>query len=169
MTDAAAITRALEPYAISQWLGVVPHPYVAWHARKFLGTAAIAEGIDGDIPRVITLRANPRILIGLVGLRQTDPLTLSLGYWIAGPFQGFGVATEAARALIDFAFTERAIETITATVLPDNVASQRVLAAAGLRRQFRRELMYVRGRHRKHWVHTYRLDRHHWWVHVPPG
>lgn len=161
--DAAPITRALRPFAMSRWLGVVPHPYTARHARSFLDEAATAEASGGDIVRVIVLRDNPRHVVGVVGFRiEANETLLSLGYWVASAYHGRGFAREAAIALIDFGFATRPAEAVVATVLPDNIASQRVLRAAGLTRQHRRVLMWCRAIGRKQSVLDFRLDRFAW-------
>lgn len=147
---------------MSRWLGVVPHPYTAWHARQFLAQASLAETPGGDIPRVIVLRANPRLLVGLIGLRRIADTTASLGYWIAPAHQRRGFAREAAQALLAYAFAGQDIERVTATALPDNVASRRVLEAAGLVRQRRRAMLFVRSWNRKMAVDRFELTRERW-------
>ena len=169
--DAPVVARLLCRRSMSRSLGAVPYPYTPWHARAFLKPAAAAEASGGDMARAIVLRANPRILVGIVGLREIDTLTLSIGYWIGEPYQGFGLATEAARAMVAFAFDERKVDTVIATALPENMASHRVLRAVGLKRQMRRQLASVRSQRRKLWVTTFRLERQEWDERLrrPPG
>ena len=47
---------------------------------------------------------------------------------------GRGLATEAARALLGYGAAAHGLQRIIATVAPDNQASQRVLAKAGMQR-----------------------------------
>jgi RimJ/RimL family protein N-acetyltransferase len=162
LSDASAVTRALQPLAMSRWLGVVPHPYTARHARRFLSEAATGEASGGDICRVIVSRANPNVLIGVIGFRCEGDTLLSLGYWIAREHHGRGYAREAAKAMIDFGFTTRPVDAVVATVLPDNLPSRRVLKAAGLARQHRRVTMWCRAVGRKQSVLDFRLDRVTW-------
>ena len=55
-------------------------------------------------------------------------------FWAVDPaLQGQGYATEAARALIDFLFTQRNLKRIIATTEYDNVASQGVMKKLGMR------------------------------------
>jgi len=71
---------------------------------------------------------------------DTTEQTLGLGsaefglFWAVSPrYQGRGYATEAARALIDHAFTELRLRRIIATTSHDNRASIRVMEKAGMR------------------------------------
>jgi RimJ/RimL family protein N-acetyltransferase len=58
-----------------------------------------------------------------------------LGYWIAKPFWGNGYATEAARAVVDYAFRERGLNRVLAECFAGNPASARVLEKAGMTRE----------------------------------
>ncbi len=61
-------------------------------------------------------------------------------YLLDKPFWGRGLATEAARQLLDLGFGENRLHRIWATVCPENPASARVLEKA----QFRREGFLVK-------------------------
>ncbi|NVI89874.1 GNAT family N-acetyltransferase [Actinomadura sp. BRA 177] len=58
--------------------------------------------------------------------------TASVAWVIGMPYQGFGFATEAARALLDW-LRAHGIGTVVATIHPDNRASAAVAAKTGLR------------------------------------
>lgn len=58
-----------------------------------------------------------------------------LGYWIDAEHQGRGLMTEAVHAVTTFAFGPAGLHRVQAAVMPRNVASQRVLAKAGYRRE----------------------------------
>ncbi|TDD84664.1 GNAT family N-acetyltransferase [Actinomadura rubrisoli] len=62
-----------------------------------------------------------------------SPRTLASVAWVVGmPYQGFGFATEAARALLAW-LREHGVAEIVASVHPDNRSSAAVTAKAGLR------------------------------------
>jgi RimJ/RimL family protein N-acetyltransferase len=72
-------------------------------------------------------------LIGWSGLQflpETDEVEVA--YLLGKAFWGQGLATEAARASLQFAFQDVGMGTIVGIVHPDNVASQRVLEKLGL-------------------------------------
>jgi RimJ/RimL family protein N-acetyltransferase len=69
-------------------------------------------------------------LIGLCGLdlRSDGP---ELGYWLGVPHWGCGFATEAARAVIDFAFGKLDLQALQSGARVTNPASRRVLEKCG--------------------------------------
>jgi ribosomal-protein-alanine N-acetyltransferase len=70
----------------------------------------------------------PQGLIGWNGLQylpETDEI--EVGYLLARPYWGRGLATEGARLALDFGFTTLGIEEIVGIVHPENGASARVL------------------------------------------
>ena len=60
-----------------------------------------------------------------------DGQLASIGYTIAPEHQGQNYAVEAARAIVEWLFTDAAVHRITATLDPRNVASARVLERCG--------------------------------------
>lgn len=72
--------------------------------------------------------------IGRVGLFHLDGTQeVELGYVIARPHWGRGLATEASVACLDFGFRQLALEFITAIAVPENVASLRVMKKLGFK------------------------------------
>jgi len=71
-------------------------------------------------------------VIGSVGLTVHHQTRAEIGYTINPTHWGRGYATEAAKALLDFGFSELALERITATCRPENVGSAGVLAKLGM-------------------------------------
>ena len=95
---------------------------------------------------------------GSIGLNRYDALwrSANLGYWIRSDLSGRGFATEAARAVIDFAFGELDLNRLELVADVDNLASQRVAEKAGFRFEgTKREGSWVDGRGVD--VHSYGL------------
>ena len=72
--------------------------------------------------------------IGGIGLHPGDDinrLTAELGYWIAEPFWGRGIATAAVRAIVPYGFEQQPLERIEAYAFANNPASARVLEKGG--------------------------------------
>jgi [ribosomal protein S5]-alanine N-acetyltransferase len=63
--------------------------------------------------------------------------TATLGYAVRADRWGHGYATDAARTMIKFGFTDLGLQSITAAVDPDNVASIAVVARLGMHCQGR--------------------------------
>lgn len=64
-------------------------------------------------------------------IRTADVSSAELAWVIGAPWQGRGIATEAARALVAW-LREQAVRTIVAHIHPDHMASAAVATAAGL-------------------------------------
>jgi aminoglycoside 6'-N-acetyltransferase len=74
-------------------------------------------------------------LVGDVGMSPSDgePNVVKIGYTMAPAFQGKGYATEAVRALVDYAFDMLGAEVIRAYASAENIPSRRVAEKVGLR------------------------------------
>jgi ribosomal-protein-alanine N-acetyltransferase len=70
---------------------------------------------------------------GWVSLRVGDHArgTAEIGYSLLGPFRGKGYATEAARAIVDDAFSSTDLRQVDACCVPANAASRALLADVG--------------------------------------
>ena len=73
-------------------------------------------------------------LIGFCGLKYLDDLgEVDLGYRFQRAFWGRGVATESARAMVDYGFGRLNLERIVGLVEPGHTPSIRVLEKVGMR------------------------------------
>ncbi len=92
--------------------------------------------------------------VGAVTLSQVvfgPRRSCSLGYHVDAASQGLGYITEAARAVIDFAFRRLLLHRIEATYVPNNERSARVLARLGFEREgYAKEYLFVGGRFQDH-------------------
>jgi RimJ/RimL family protein N-acetyltransferase len=122
--DAKTIARLAGDRRVAINTARLPHPYVIADAEQFV--AAANEG-DGEATFVITLDG---AAIGVCGvdLRADGP---EMGYWLGVPYWGQGYATEAARAVIDYAFGALCHEALQAGARVSNPASRRVLEKCG--------------------------------------
>ncbi len=85
-------------------------------------------------PYAITLHSDPAPIGSCGCFWSAEPnRTLELGYWIAEPFWGQGLAVEASRVLIDAAFHRDRPERLQARVISGNTASSKVLHKLGFR------------------------------------
>lgn len=78
---------------------------------------------------------NDGALIGTIGVTHASEtnLRVEVGYAIARPHWNRGYVTEALRAIVPHLFAELPIERVQAFLIPENVASLRVLEKAGFR------------------------------------
>jgi RimJ/RimL family protein N-acetyltransferase len=119
--DAKAIARLANDRRIAENTTRIPHPYRLADAETFI--AAVNKS-EGELAFLVTLDDEP---IGGCGLAQHDGPEPDLGYWLGAPHWGNGYATEAARAVIDYAFTVLDFEALQAGARCTNPASRRVL------------------------------------------
>ena len=106
----------------------MPHPYSLSDAEEYL-RQRIAEPT-----RIMFCVDVGGEAIGGIGLHPGDDvnrLTAELGYWIAQPFWGRGIATAAVRAIVAYGFEQQPLERIEAYVFANNPASARVLEKTG--------------------------------------
>jgi RimJ/RimL family protein N-acetyltransferase len=125
--DAPALASAIADQAIVRNLATAPWPYALRDAEAFL-----AAPRDPVLPSfLITERtAGAPRLVGSCGLGRRPSGAVELGYWIARPHWGRGIATEACRALIDIARALR-LPALEGSQFLDNPASGRVLEKLG--------------------------------------
>jgi ribosomal-protein-alanine N-acetyltransferase len=135
--------------------------FTFWEAHRsvvdtvaFVGPYALASYLEGvPEPLGLELKEIGRI-VGAIGCRwasQKDRC-MELGYWVAEPFWGRGLAVEASRALLGHVFANYDVERVQAHHMDGNDASGRVMLKLG---------MTFEGVHRRSLFHRGRFwDRH---------
>jgi len=124
LADVKAIARVINDRRIAQNTARIPHPYAVSDAEHFVN---FVGNQPQDTNFLIT--HDGEVIGGVgVGLRSAAP---EIAYWLGVPFWGQGYATEAARAVIDYAFEEFGAQELRAGVRVVNPASRRVLEKCG--------------------------------------
>jgi len=83
----------------------------------------------------VIVRSTERLVIGDIGFKgKPEDGAIELGYGILPAYQRQGYATEAGRALLEWAWMQPDVERVTAACLDTNTASRRVLEKIGMRR-----------------------------------
>jgi RimJ/RimL family protein N-acetyltransferase len=97
----------------------------------------LAPGIPGTWFQFAVALASTHELIGDVALRITrhDSRQAELGFTIATDHQGRGYATEAVRALLEYAFARLELHRVFAFTDRRNVPAQRLFSRLGFRRE----------------------------------
>ncbi|MDA3962390.1 MAG: GNAT family N-acetyltransferase, partial [Planctomycetota bacterium] len=129
----AAPAPAIEYYAADSAVAAttsVPHPYPVGGGDAFV-KQALSDWQQGTA-RVFCVLVD-HLEAGVVGLGRVDhgAGTAEVGYWIARPFWGQGVATRAVSHLVRYAGDNLGLTAIWASHLERNPASGRVLAKNG--------------------------------------
>jgi ribosomal-protein-alanine N-acetyltransferase len=79
------------------------------------------------------MRKPDKNLIGFCGVGLwRDGLDLEIGWWLARPCWGHGLATEAARLALRDAFERVRLERVVSIAMPENRASTRIMEKLGL-------------------------------------
>ena len=110
--------------------GFMVGPEVSPEFRQRLETA---ETADPWVFGFALVEVATRTVIGCCGFRAPPDADgmVEIGYGIAPGFQGQGRATEAARALVAFAFADERVRSVRAHTRPEANASARVLLKCG--------------------------------------
>lgn len=129
MEDAPSIAKYANNRKI--WLNLrdaFPHPYGIQDARAFISRVT---GTDSMIAFAI---ATPYEAVGSIGLmpgKDVHRYTAEMGYWLAEPFWGKGIMTQAVKCLTGYAIHDLKMHRIFAEPYTTNPASARVLEKAG--------------------------------------
>ncbi|WP_395612128.1 GNAT family N-acetyltransferase [Allosphingosinicella sp.] len=141
--DAPALFRMIADESIIRNLAQAPWPYTLGDAEAFL----MRERRAHETPCLIFLRGDGApALVGAVGLGPALEGGTELGYWIARPYWGRGIATEAGAALIANARDSLRLPRLVAGHFTDNPASGRVLQKLGFRPTGATRARYSAGR-----------------------
>ena len=124
--DADTIQALANDWEVAKRLARVPYPYTLEDALFFL---------DEIVPKElvwIVQNSESREMVGVAGLTpHKDAESLELGYWLGREFWGHGFATEAAKVVLDYAFSAPSTSVVTAGCFTDNFRSFRVLRKLG--------------------------------------
>jgi ribosomal-protein-alanine N-acetyltransferase len=82
----------------------------------------------------LLIESETRTVVGSAGFqgRPNPAGEVEIGYGVHGDFRNRGYATEAARALVEWAFEQPGVKRVTAHCDQENIASHRVVEKAGL-------------------------------------
>ena len=127
--DAPVIAKYANNRSI--WLNLrdgFPHPYSIDDANKFIANALAKK------PETYFAIGSRKEAIGSIGLtigQDVHRYTAEIGYWLAEPFWGQGIMTEAVQLFAEYAFKKYDLNRIYAEPYTTNSASSRVLEKAG--------------------------------------
>jgi RimJ/RimL family protein N-acetyltransferase len=130
--DAADVASGCADPVTQRFLPHLPSPYTIDDARWWIGTGAPAAVAAGHLAYGFADPTTDRIIGGGGVSRGTD--AGEVGYWVAPPARGAGVATEATRLLVTQAFAG-GVHRVVLHTHPENLSSQRVAIKAGFTRE----------------------------------
>lgn len=132
LADAPDVQRLAGERDIARYTLSIPHPYVDGMAEQWIGSHEQRLSSGEAAAFAITLRSGG-LLIGAIGLEiNQEHHRAELGYWIGKPYWGQGYCTEAARAVVRFAFEDLRLNRVHASHFSNNPASGRVMQKVGM-------------------------------------
>ena len=149
-SDASPLVAALGDREVTRTVPLWPH-YTRQDSRAYIARSRASVRSGSAYPLVITLAGAPEHPIGTVGLEVRSPRDRRghLGYWVARPYWGQGIATEAAFRLCREAFRTVRLHRLETAVVVGNARSRAVLAKLGFRSEgVDRENFLIDGRYR---------------------
>jgi ribosomal-protein-alanine N-acetyltransferase len=102
---------------------------LAWIERQW----SRRDGGTGLSQAIADAASNEALGAGVLMARK--PGTVEIGYWLIPRARGRGFGSRAVGLLARWAVTEAALARVEALVVPDDIASQRVLEKAGFQRE----------------------------------
>ncbi|MCL2353292.1 MAG: GNAT family N-acetyltransferase [Defluviitaleaceae bacterium] len=132
LSDAPQVSHFCNNYNIYKSTLSLPHPYPEEAATAWIKTHADNFKNNKSYEFAITDKATGQ-LYGAIGLsNHQHNKNGELGYWIGEEHWGFGYATEAVKALIDFAFTQKGYHKVWGRFFTSNPASGKVMEKVGM-------------------------------------
>lgn len=133
LSDAPALQKHFDNWNIIQNLSAaVPWPYPENGAEEFFREYCLPMTQAGKIfIWSIFLKERPGEAIGVIEFRLEKKQDGNRGFWLAEPFHGRGLMTEAAGAVNDFVFDTLGLESFVASNAKSNSRSRRVKEKTG--------------------------------------
>ncbi|WP_212909241.1 GNAT family N-acetyltransferase [Streptomyces sp. TS71-3] len=156
--DIKEVHAACQDPAVQRWT-TIPSPYLTEHAESFLGQQVPDGWRNGT---AFTFAAFLRddgapgghtALVAMVGLSMHRMCIGEIGFWAAPGHRGRGYVTEAALAVIRWAFTSAGVERLEWRAEVGNAASRAVAEKAGFTMEgVLRSAIVHQGTRRDSWV-----------------
>lgn len=133
MNDLDSLVKyANNPKIAANMTDAFPHPY-----SKEVGERFIAMAMSHIPLRIRAIEINGEACGG-IGIHPGEDVhrkNAEMGYWLAEPYWGKGIITEAIKQSVEYGFKTFDIVRIFARPYGFNLASQRVLEKAGLKKE----------------------------------
>lgn len=145
--DAAGLARITDDPLVTRNLLKTATPFTVADARELI--------LRGRKKKSLVWAIDNGQLIGLIGLAG------EFGYWLGRHAGGKGVASEAARLVVNHAFERRDVAALHANPIADNKASRHLLEKLGFKQEGA-DRAFCRARGKVVPLIRYRLDRQTW-------
>ncbi len=134
-SDAVAVTKLCNNYNIYKNTLYLPYPYTIEDALSWIEHHLDNFNANKSYEFAITDKESGK-LYGAIALSNNQKFNNGeIAYWIGKKFWGNGYATEAAQAILHFAFEEKQYHKVFARYFNSNPASGRVMQKLGLKKE----------------------------------
>nr|WP_235927041.1 GNAT family N-acetyltransferase [Gloeocapsopsis dulcis] len=132
LEDADAVQRCASDAKLAATCNV-PHPYPLNGGQQFAERSIRAREQKQRFPHAIVCNDQ---FVGVIGINLPDfsNLTAEVDYWLAVPFWGRGIMTQAVGLVVEIAFQELGFRHLFSSCWAENPASCRVLEKNGFRK-----------------------------------
>jgi [ribosomal protein S5]-alanine N-acetyltransferase len=135
VSDAETVSRLCNNYNLYKSTLYLPYPYSLNDALSWMEHQLENFNSDKSYELAVTGRQTGE-LYGAIALSNNQSFCHGeLAYWIGEEYWGKGYATEAAEAVIKFAFEEKKYHKVFARYFQSNPASGRVMEKLGMREE----------------------------------
>ena len=128
LVEAPRVRALADNVEIARMVASIPHPYPDGLAEKWIGMHSERRASGKGYPFAIALEGE---VVGSIGIEDGGDGAFELGYWLGQDYWGRGFVSEAAAALVTFAFGWLSRSHLRARFISDNLASGRILARLG--------------------------------------
>lgn len=131
LSDAPTVVELAGDKEVAATTRLIPHPYPPGLAETWIAALGPRYERGEGVSFAIVLKEGA--LIGSIGiiLNLADHHA-EMGYWIGKPYWNQGYCTEAAAAMLVYAFETLQLERVFANYFADNPASGRVMSKLGM-------------------------------------
>jgi len=134
--DREAVERISDESRIVRWLAI-GEPLTNRKVDQFLANQTSGQEQCGWCRWAVELRnpgfGDPKGVVGFCGFGRKFAPEVELGWTLLPQVWNRGLATEAARAALDYGFNTIGFPMVISAVLPDNAASRRIADKLGMR------------------------------------
>lgn len=154
LADADILAR-VEPTIHTSWTEA--HSSARW--REFYNSVRHAADDGVLIPFAIDVDGKFCGQVTLGSIQRGSASDCWVGYWVSSHLTGLGIATAACALGVDHAFDRVGVHRVTATYLPENLASRRVLEKTGFREEgYLHKNLHIFGQWRDHYLMAITID-----------
>jgi len=133
--DYKRVFEICDDYELAKTTLGIPIPYTEEMAKIFIEKSKSKIEEKSAYNFAVCFKDKPEEVIGCVSLVGINPVAnkAEIGYWTSRKLWGQGIATEAAKAMINFGFKELKLHSIIARHFEENPASGKVMQKCGMK------------------------------------